>query len=101
VTLDRVADVGEGGAPRRGTGSADGRDAVILTIQKNPGVNTLELTAAIDRALDDFEKSMPKGMSLERHIFRQADFVRSRCERPARAARRGDLRRDHPASCSS
>ena len=75
VTLDRVADVGEGGAPKRGTGSANGRDAVVMTIQKNPGVNTLELTAAIDRALDDFERTMPDGMRLERRIFRQADFV--------------------------
>ncbi len=75
VTLARVADVLEGGAPKRGTGSADGRDAVIMTLQKNPGVNTLELTAAIDEALDDFEKTMPRGMVLNRHIFRQADFV--------------------------
>ena len=75
VTISKVADVREGGAPKRGTGSADGRDAVILTLQKNPGVNTLKLTAAIDRALDDFEKTMPKGMTLNRHIFRQADFV--------------------------
>ena len=75
VTLARVADVREGGAPRRGTGSANGREAVILTVQKNPGVNTLALTEAIDRALDDFERSMPAGTKLDRHVFRQADFV--------------------------
>ncbi|MFO0934183.1 MAG: efflux RND transporter permease subunit [Planctomycetota bacterium] len=75
VTLARVADVREGGAPRRGTGSANGREAVILTVQKNPGVNTLALTEAIDRALDEFERSMPAGMRLDRHVFRQADFV--------------------------
>ncbi|MBL9088230.1 MAG: efflux RND transporter permease subunit [Planctomycetia bacterium] len=75
VTLARVADVREGGAPRRGTGSANGREAVILTVQKNPGVNTLALTEAIDRALDEFERSMPAGTRLDRHVFRQADFV--------------------------
>jgi len=75
ITLARVADVREGGAPRRGTGSANGHEAVILTVQKNPGVNTLALTEAIDRALDDFERSMPAGMKLDRRVFRQADFV--------------------------
>jgi len=75
VTLERVADVREGGAPSRGAGSADGRDAVILTIQKNPGVNTLELTRTIDRALDEFEKTLVPGAKLERHVFRQADFI--------------------------
>lgn len=76
LTLDRVADVRLGGAPRRGTGSAQGRDAVVLAIQKNPGVNTLEVTEALDAALDDFQKTLPEGMVLDRHVFRQADFIR-------------------------
>jgi len=75
VQLSRVADVGLGGAPKRGTGSAMGRDAVVLAIQKNPGVNTLTVTDAIDAALDDFEKTAPKGVRLDRHVFRQSDFI--------------------------
>lgn len=75
VTLDRVADVVEAGAPKRGTASVGGRPAVILTVQKNPGVNTLTLTAQLDRVLDDFQRAMPPGMRLDRHVFRQADFV--------------------------
>ncbi|MAG58949.1 MAG: CusA/CzcA family heavy metal efflux RND transporter [Planctomycetes bacterium] len=75
VVLSRIADVELGGAPKRGTGSSQGRDAVVLAIQKNPGVNTLTITAAIDAALDDFEKTMPDGMVLDRFVFRQADFI--------------------------
>ena len=75
VTLEQVADVGIAGAPRRGTGSAGGKPAVILSIQRNPGTNTLELTSRIDEILSDFEKTLPKGISLQRSIFRQADFI--------------------------
>lgn len=75
VVLGQVADVGVGGAPKRGTGSAGGKDAVILAIQKNPDVNTLAATQAVDDALDALEKTMPAGMVLDRHIFRQSDFI--------------------------
>ncbi len=75
VPVSRVADVSLGGAPKRGTGSAMGHDAVVLAIQKNPGANTLTVTGLIDAALDDFARTMPKGVKLDRHVFRQADFI--------------------------
>ena len=75
VTLGQVADIGIGGAPRRGSGSAGGQPAVILTVQRNPKANTLELTSRIDTVLSDFEKTIPEGVALQRSIFRQADFI--------------------------
>ncbi len=75
VRLEQVATVGIAGAPRRGTGSASGRPAVILTVQRNPNANTLELTRRIDAMLDAFEATLPAGAELERAIFRQADFI--------------------------
>lgn len=75
VTLDEVAEIGIAGAPPRGTGSAGGEPAVILTVQRNPEANTLELTSRIDRVLTDFEKTLPEGAQLLRSIFRQADFI--------------------------
>ncbi len=75
VPLNRVADVKVGGAPRRGTGSTGGRAAVILTVQRNPGANTLELTSRLDRVLDDFQEGLRKGVRLEKHVFRQSDFI--------------------------
>lgn len=75
VRLSQVADVGIAGAPRRGTGSAGGQAAVILTVQRNPDANTLELTKRIDAVLDAFEQTLPEGVELERAIFRQADFI--------------------------
>ena len=75
VTLGQVAKVGIAGSPRRGTGSAGGQPAVILSIQRNPGTNTLELTSRIDEILSGFEKTLPAGVTLHPSIFRQADFI--------------------------
>ncbi|HRW53292.1 MAG TPA: efflux RND transporter permease subunit, partial [Phycisphaerae bacterium] len=48
---------------------------VVLSIQKAPGTNTLALTNAVDRVLDDVESSLPAGIALNRHVFRQSDFI--------------------------
>ena len=74
----RVADVARvttGTAPKRGEGSLAARPAVILGVQKQPGANTLALTAALDEVLDDVARRLPEGMRIERHVFRQADFI--------------------------
>ena len=73
-----VRDLGEvtvGEAQKRGEGSAMGRPAVILGIQKQPGANTLELTHRLDAVLADISAKLPAGMKLKTDIFRQADFI--------------------------
>jgi len=75
ITIGEVADVRLGGAPRRGTAANQGVPAVVLTIQKSPGTNTLTLTRDIDAALVQLEKSVPKGMFINRDVFRQSHFI--------------------------
>jgi CzcA family heavy metal efflux pump len=75
LTLGQVAEIQLAGAPRRGTGSEKGNLAVILSVQKATGTNTLALTEAIDSALDALEPGLPKGMVLNRHVMRQSDFI--------------------------
>ena len=75
VTIGQVADVRLGPAPKRGTGADGGTPAVVMTVLKAPGTNTLVITDQIDAMLDDLEPSLPVGVQINRQIFRQADFI--------------------------
>jgi len=91
ILIRHIADVGIGAAPKRGIGSHNGKPAVVLGIQKQPGANTLELTDRLDRTLEDIQSSLPDGMKIERHIFRQADFIRISIENLLTALRDGAI----------
>ena len=74
----RVRDVGDvrvGAALKRGEGSHNGRPAVILGVHRQPGVNTLALTRALDAEIDRLRAELPPGMQLYPGLFRQADFI--------------------------
>ncbi|MFO0962058.1 MAG: efflux RND transporter permease subunit [Phycisphaerales bacterium] len=75
VTIGQVADVQLGPAPKRGTAADRGMPAVVVSVQKSPGTNTLALTEKLDRVLDQVEASMPEGMVLNRDPFRAARFI--------------------------
>ncbi len=75
LTIGDIAEVRMGAAPKRGTGADGGEPAVVLTVQKAPGTNTLEVTAQIDALLDQLEPTLPEGLQINRQIFRQADFI--------------------------
>lgn len=75
VTIADVAKVQIGPRPRFGTGSVNAGPAVILTLQKQPNANTLELTERIDEELDRIQETLPPGTEINRAIFRQADFI--------------------------
>lgn len=70
-----LARVGVGAEPKRGTAAYRTRPAVVLSVQKQPGANTLELTREIDRMLEDLAPTLPAGVVIEKENFRQADFV--------------------------
>src|SRR6266700_4346913 len=75
ILVRQVARVQIGEALKRGTGSHKGQPAVILGIQKQPGANTLSLTRQLDSTLIDIQRTLPAGMQIDRHVFRQADFI--------------------------
>ena len=99
VRIKDVADVrfagpvrrGDGGVRLRGPDGVTGGDAVILSIQKQPGANTLDLTPRIEDALDQLQGELPPGVTIERHVFRQADFIRTAIDNVIEAIRDGTL----------
>ena len=91
VRVADVASVGTGAAPKRGEGSSDARPAVILGVQKQPGANTIVLTAALDQVLDDVAARLPEGMQLDRDVFRQAGFIGTAVHNVELALRDGAL----------
>lgn len=91
ILIEHLAQVQVGAALKRGEGSHNGKPAVVLGIQKQPGANTLELTRALDAVLDDVQQSLPQGMTIEKHIFRQADFIEASYRNLLGALRDGGL----------
>ncbi len=75
VLIEDVAEVRIGPKITYGTGSVNGEPGVILSVQKQAGANTLELTRRVDAELDQIEADLPAGITFERNIFRQADFI--------------------------
>jgi CzcA family heavy metal efflux pump len=91
VLIRDLADVREGAAFKRGEGSRNGKPAVIVGVQKQPGANTLELTARLDRELDRLQQELPRGMTIDRKIFRQADFIEVAVDNVVKALRDGGI----------
>jgi CzcA family heavy metal efflux pump len=89
--LRDVAEVKIGAALKRGEGSHNGRPAVILGIQKQPAANTLELTRRLDATIDEIQKGLPAGMKMDRHVFRQSDFIERALGNLTLALRDGSL----------
>ncbi len=75
ILLEDIAEVRIGAKVRFGTAAVNAEPAVILSIHKQPEANTLELTARIDAELDQIETELPDGVTFERAIFRQAEFI--------------------------
>jgi CzcA family heavy metal efflux pump len=99
VLIKDVADVRLAGPVRRGDGSVrlreggklTGGPAVILTVQKQPDANTLDLNRQLDGVLDQVEQELPPGTRLDRDIFRQADFIQAAIDNVQEAIRDGAL----------
>ena len=75
IRVGDLATVRVGEALKRGEGSYNGEPAVILGIQRQPDINTLQLTRTLDRAFDEIQATLPEGARIERDVMRQADFI--------------------------
>lgn len=77
VRLSDIAEVRVGNAPKMGYASCNAKPAVILSISKQPNINTLRVTEKIEANLQNIAKTLPADVKMNTHIFRQADFIES------------------------
>ena len=78
ITLADVAQVRIGAQePRLGVASERGKPAVLLTVTKQPGVGTVELTQKLEAQLREAQKNMPRDVKVSTDIFRQSRFIDS------------------------
>ena len=75
ITVGNLADVGFGGEVKRGDGAYGLKDAVIGTVSKAYGADTLTTTEKVDKALAEIKSQLPAGVTLETEVFRQANFI--------------------------
>ena len=91
VCIRDVATIRTGAAVRLGTASMNAKPAVIISVSKQPDINTLKVTRAIERSVQDAAAALPSDITVDTHIFRQADFIQASVGNVGRALLEGAL----------
>jgi CzcA family heavy metal efflux pump len=91
VKIADVAEVKIGHPDRVGDAWLDLEPAVILTILKQPNVNTLTLTGEVESALSELKSTLPEDVQINSEIFRQADFINTAVSNVFRVLLEGGL----------
>jgi CzcA family heavy metal efflux pump len=77
IPLEQVAQVKFGPEFPRGDSAFMGKPAIIGTVSKLFGADTLTVTYKVEDALQEIRKSLPQGVQLDAQVFRQANFIES------------------------
>lgn len=91
VLLRQVARIIEGAQVKRGDSSVNGNPAVILTISKQPGVDTRTLTNRITAALADLKPSLPADIRINAEVYQQKGFIELSIRNIIEALREGSV----------
>ena len=75
VLLEQVAQIEEGPPPKRGDASIDGHPGIVITVVKQPHIDTRSLTARIHTALIDAEAALPPEILINRELFQLTNFI--------------------------
>lgn len=75
VRIRDVADVIDGAAVRRGIARVDEQEAVVMTVTKQFGTDTLSVVEESNKALDELKPFMPEGVSAVT-FFDQSELIK-------------------------
>jgi CzcA family heavy metal efflux pump len=75
VALRQIAEVSFAPRIKRGDAGFQGRSAVIVSVEKQPNIDTIRLTAQVEQAIRDITATLPNGIRADQVLFRQASFI--------------------------
>ncbi|KQO80509.1 multidrug transporter AcrB [Methylobacterium sp. Leaf90] len=75
VYLRQLADVSFAARTKRGDAGYMAKPSVIVSVEKQPDVDTVRLTRSIETALKELNPNLPGGIKADQVLFRQADFI--------------------------
>ena len=75
VHLRQVAEVSFAARTKRGDAGYMAKPSVIVSVEKQPDVDTVRLTRSIETALKEMSSTLPAGIRADHVLFRQADFI--------------------------
>jgi CzcA family heavy metal efflux pump len=76
IFVKDLANVVIGNKIRVGDAGYNGQDAVVLSIQKQPGADTVKISAAIEATIAELRDSLPKNLIIDADVFQQAHFIK-------------------------
>ena len=100
ILLGQVAQIVEGAQVKRGDsaayvrlpdGGVGGGAAVVLTINKQPGADTSDVSDQIEAALAKLERRMPKDVRIHAELYQQKAFIDLAIDNVIEALRDGSL----------
>ncbi|MFA8300275.1 MAG: efflux RND transporter permease subunit [Hyphomicrobiales bacterium] len=91
IKISDVADIKIGAAPKIGDGSYRGKPAVVITVNKQPGTNTIKLTNKLDNAIEELKGSIGEDVNFHMDTFKQADFIDRAVDNVGKALLEGSI----------
>jgi len=91
VLLKDISKVTIGSAPKIGEGSYRGKKAVIVTVNKQPGINTIKLTELLHDKIGEIRADLPPDVKINTDIFEQASFINIAIENVRKAILEGGI----------
>lgn len=91
VRISDVASVTIGSAVKMGYASLNAEPAIVLSVSKQPNINTLAVTEKIEENLEALKASLPGDIQIDTEIFRQADFIETSVNNVQRALIEGAI----------
>ncbi len=91
IRLGDVASVEFGAKIKRGDAGTNGMPAVIMSVQKQPGASTIELTEKVETAIRELQTTLPADIEINTNLFRQSNFIEASIGNVVEALRDGAI----------